>query len=700
MARSRRRTKLDVPVTALAVLALVVTSCSPQEVAPTTTVTPQPGTTAGVDDAIHPDVPPIDCGPLITLDEIDIAFDKVGESPDVVLREGGEACTHTLAADEDFFIRIEPGHPDDFEPGAMIEGQTGVSVEGVGDEALWFGADGRTVSVISVRARSTFGALHFRMVLSRPEADAATHRDTVRMLALAALPRFPGVKPEPMVFEFTSEPADLSGSGYLENLLAREADGEWSRGEGLVATLRYLAGEIGAAGVLRTEELADTDTTRLTVLAHEYLSQGGDPSMAGEIRRLLEELTPSTDALRRMVEGAPAAGAVLASYGGGRLAQNEDLCVKYFGVSGPCMVDLAPPALKSKWPERYKEPRDPDVMAGWLVHRPFASVAGDWTVPWIDSMVQGLSDSVMKYQEVVDMPPIDVYLLNGTQKVPVGGTASPCVVLVGPAIRTMSMAHAQQALASKIAYCLEASGYETVTAWWSVGLASYLGGYVYPEANLEHRGLPGQLRAMEQAYYNLESRGAAAWIFFEYLHELIGASGNIGLFADPEAGLRTIIGNWHGFNERLTDTTIRDLDPGSGDVPYNPPFEDVQITGPMILPPDPDPIGAARAQVVVPAGQKACITYDGTGDVKGSWRTGVPGKTGGAWSTDLPEELTDVATFLVTTAPGDGQLTITVEKLIPELEDCDAGDIDLDDPSDCLTELCGPSDYFYREPGN
>lgn len=688
MGRSRRSTKLVLPVTGLAVLALVVASCGTREVAPTSTNTPQPSTTASVDEAIHPDVPPIDCRPLITVDEIDLAFDKVGEFPDVVVREGGEACTHTLAEDEDFFIRIEPGHPDDFEPGAMIDGHTGVSVEGVGDEALWFGADGRTVSAISVRARSTFGALHFRTVLSRPGADAATHRDTVRMLALAALPRFPGVEPEPVVFEFTSESADLSGSGYLENLLAKEADGEWSRGEGLAATLRYLAGEIGATGVLRTEELADTDTTRLTVLAHEYLSQGGDPLIAGEIRRLLEELTPPPEALQNMVEGAPATAAMLASFGGSLLAQNDDLCVKYFGVSGKCMVPQAPPALEATWPGRYK------------VYRPFASVARDWTLPWIDSMVQGLSDSVIKFDDLVDMPSIDVYLLNGTQKVPIGGTASPCVLLVGPAIRTMSMAHAQQTLASKIAYCLEASTYETTTAWWSTGLASYLGGYVYTKANLEHRRLPSQLRVMEQAYYNLESRGTANWIFFEYLHELIGASGNIGLFADPGTGMATITGNWHGFNERLTDTTIRDLDPGSGDVPYNPPFEDVQITGPMILPPQPDPIGAARAQVSVPAGQKACVTYSGTGDVKTSWRTGVPGTTGGAWSTDLPEELTDVATFLVTTAPGVGQLTMTVEKLVAEGEDCDPGAIDLDDPSDCLTAVCGPSDYFFRLPGN
>jgi hypothetical protein len=212
-------------------------------------------------------------------------------------------------------------------------------------------------------------------------------------------------------------------------------------------------------------------------------------------------------------------------------------------------------------------------------------------------------------------------------------------------------------------------------------------------SNLELEDLPDKLEETElQA--PLQSRAFTNWVFFEYLHKSIGAEGNLELVGGlAEGGLGPLTARWHSFNEKLTDADVADQ--GGGFVPYSPPFEDVQVTGPIVMPPMPDPIGVARAQLTVPTGQVACVSYETNGAATVSWRSGVPGTTGGSWSTDLPDELTDISVFLVTTSDA-GQLTMTVEKVVDQEDGCEKDVIDLDDSSDCLTLQCGPSGYYFE----
>ena len=193
-----------------------------------------------------------------------------GQLPSMMRFEGGEACKERLANDGDFSVEILPGDPGDFEPGASVIGVSGEPVSGVGDEALWFGgADaegGGTIGALSVRQDTSVGALNFRIFLGRPDLDSAAQLEIAKNVALSALPRFPGVE-----------------AGYVDNLLVKEEVGEWTRGEGLVATLGLFAGEVDAARVLRHPELGDFAGNGVIGMAREYLEDGSDTEAKLEI---------------------------------------------------------------------------------------------------------------------------------------------------------------------------------------------------------------------------------------------------------------------------------------------------------------------------------------------------------------------------------------------------------------------------------
>jgi hypothetical protein len=276
-----------------------------------TTPTSTPDTTpAGP--APNSEVPPVDCGPLITTDE---ALEALGV-PDA----GGiseisqrEVCHEALSDDESFYVQIGPGSPNDFASGAELIGTTGEIVEGVGDEALWFGGldaeDSGAYGLVVVHQATQHGELYYRVVLGRPNADEGTQKDITVGLAQAALPRFPGVfiEEEPIEFEvveFPDEPApDLSSQGLAENLLSKESAGEWSRGEGLVATLRFMAGEAAIAEIHTGPELVDDSGSLIIELARDYLENGDDEALKTEVQTLIDSLTVNAEDLQSEATG-------------------------------------------------------------------------------------------------------------------------------------------------------------------------------------------------------------------------------------------------------------------------------------------------------------------------------------------------------------------------------------------------------------
>jgi hypothetical protein len=108
--------------------------------------------------------------------------------------------------------------------------------------------------------------------------------------------------------------------------------------------------------------------------------------------------------------------------------------------------------------------------------------------------------------------------------------------------------------------------------------------------------------------------------------------------------------------------------------------------------------------MTVENGKKACVSYESNATAERTWRTGAVGVPGGAWSTDLPSELSDVSVFLVTATEDGAKLTMTVEKVVDDDKDCEEDNLDesIDPPEDCdLDLLCDPTSFLLnRAPGN
>lgn len=659
----------------------------------------QPG---DAEESERPNVPKIDCRPLITSEEVDAALGVVGQLESLLQFQEREACSTQLANNRDFYVGVEPGSPADFESGAVLAGVAGRPVSGVGDAAFWFGGEGADegdVGVLSVRVETPLGILHFRVRLARPGVDDAVRLEAATAVALSSLSRFPGVeveRPEPVVIDFVPDPVDMSGAGYLENLLAREQAGDWTRAEGLVATLRLFAGELDPDEVLNHTELNDYAGAGVVALARHYLESGEDGETSVEIARLLDQIFPSHELLEDASgEQALTASAVgllvsLAQPAVLSLAQEEPLseewCVRWYGTGSPCLVIVRSPELEARWPGQH------------LVARPVAEVADGWNLARIDATVDALRASVVAYAGVMEVvPPIEIILTLGTDQgrtTNVGLGDGSCTILVHPAMQGFVEDHYQQYLAKDIAYCFIRENFGSVAEWWVDGMAEFLSGAVYPEANLEHANLPFQLEDSELDLTLFERR-STNWIFFEHLLPSLGINGVLATVSELPDSMAILDRLWHPFNEALTDSSIPDIGPGL--VPYDPPFEDVQISGPTEMTPTPRRFGIARGQMTVESGKKACVTYDSSGLATVSWRPGPVGLPGGGWSQDLPMELFDVTVFVATATDADVEFSMSVTKVVPDDEECeeeeDGGSLDEDD---CEIDICGPSDYFFR----
>ena len=153
----------------------------------------------------------------------------------------------------------------------------------------------------------------------------------------------------------------------------------------------------------------------------------------------------------------------------------------------------------------------------------------------------------------------------------------------------------------------------------------------------------------------------------------------------------------HNFTRALTDVAL--VDTGGGLVPYRPPADELQISGPVTIHADPTPFGVVRIQVKAPDSEFACLEYEINGDVRASWRNGLVGRIlPGGWTTDLPSQASGPSTFLVTSTAGPATFRIRVTD-VGDRPDCEEQESAKPDSlENCLELICGPSDYYrYRD---
>jgi hypothetical protein len=93
---------------------------------------------------------------------------------------------------------------------------------------------------------------------------------------------------------------DRSSISFVDNLLVKVDEGDWTLEEGLVATLEAMAGERDAARILRHPELLNNEGTGIVAMAYDYLEAGPDAEAKAAISGLLDLLVFSTEQLEAM----------------------------------------------------------------------------------------------------------------------------------------------------------------------------------------------------------------------------------------------------------------------------------------------------------------------------------------------------------------------------------------------------------------
>jgi hypothetical protein len=474
----------------------------------------------------------------------------------------------------------------------------------------------------------------------------------------------------PDVITVELEPADRSDVSYVDNLLAKVESGEWTRGEGLVATLQLFAGERDAANVLLHPELLDHEGTGIFHMAAEYLKDGSDEDAKAEISRLLDALVFSVEQLQAM------AGLATQSALFGTKDSVGD-CVKFFrdhetppGI-GLCLEQESTTVDGKLY--RVFFPAGNLPSAGWTGHH-------------VTLALDAMKDAVPKYDELGKTygesarMPTAALVFSASGGGGLWGSSfpsqdGPCGVAIFTALQSKSDDEFKQAIAHELAHCFQGvsfpqqhvGAYENIS-WHYEGLAEYLSNLVYPGVNLEWRFL-AKLEEVEMRTSVVVGRSYENFLFFQYLSGAIGNDGILRLIGnlpsgelgalDHQEALAEFSGmaqTYHEFVKTTTDGRVEDSNHER--IPFTARSVSVDLYGeasPYVKVPKLRPFGVARLLIGVDEGKQASLAFDGKGSITESSgpastgvSTGIAGlvvesvvnsASGRDWSRGVPPEL-------------------------------------------------------------
>ncbi len=639
------------------------------------------------DSSDHPDFEQINCSGLITLDDADIVFDVVGELLGFFEFQGGETCSRVLVDDENLWIRVEPGDPADFAADAEFEGSHGVAVSGVGDDARWFGGD--EVGVLSVYKDLDDYLLYFRILLSRPETSADEELEIVTEQVLRTLPRFPGVvieQPEPE--EVTLEdpnPVDPASTSYVGNVLAKEANGEWSLGEGLIATLQLFAGEAEAADVLRYPDLQNLDRSAIVDMSNEYVATATiDDPAADQIVNLLSLLVPTVQSLEAagdIDEPQPTNSLGVVLVGLVTAQEDEDPAIKSF-----CLLNYGTSPCMDK-----KEVDGPD--GDYTLYSLKPEFGETWDADQIELVEEAVGKAAAEFKTIGETPKTTIMLNPHAVGVVVFADGDGYMIHLGIDTIGAELGVVQQAAAYAMAKAMVEAKYGK-DFWLNEGMATYLSGVVFPDYNYEHDLL--QLLTSQELSAGLTEWGPASWIFFEYLHGALGSGKDVFTFDElPPASITSL---FHEFAEALSDGLIQDIGTTVDYVPYTAQIWDLPVNFLLNADLAPPPFGIRRIKLMVEPGQHACMDVITSGDVQLSWREGA--NDGGyrpPWDSDLPLGIEGESTLLITSS-GEGFVDFSITQFVDNPSDCEEPPPPPEPPSgeDCIITFCDPTAFLWN----
>jgi len=462
---------------------------------------------------------------------------------------------------------------------------------------------------------------------------------------------------------------------YVENLLAKEKSGEWTRAEGLMQTLRLFAGEVGREAVLAGAAPLRSETTGILAMAREYLDDGADPEAQAEIARLLDDLVWTPEQLDAMAgTAATASEARIVAR-----AVQEDCAAFFKDATVPPGVGTC--LQKEAFTVNGK---------GYLIYSPDPSLPqAGWTEDHYAWAKQAITDSVTKYDLLGTSPsfqaPQAILVFSVRSKPDAAAEAvcwvDPCLVTIYTGAQADSEETFKQLVAHEVAHCLQGEVFTAQNAveyevkkWRDEGLADYWSNWVYPDANREWGALAA-LQARELATTLLE-RDYDNFIFFQYLANRIDNFGIIQLVQSlPTAGgtaaqaaklaeYPDIAALYHDFVRAVSDENIRDTN--NRIVPYRiEPPDNVSIftiTGPRVIEEDMDAFGMVRYLLQIDPDQQADMTSFEQGSVLASARP----RRGSEWGevpVSLPDRCFDSAVVASAIKP-DGRFDLDIGELM------------------------------------
>jgi len=461
----------------------------------------------------------------------------------------------------------------------------------------------------------------------------------------------------------------LPPASFVENLLQRVADGEWTLGEGLVATLQAVAGEIDTSMVLRHPELLNAETTGIIAMAYEYLEDGEDEDAKEEIGRLLDLRVFDEDQLNAMAGEGPTTMPVPA------LKDAETDCAKFFKD-----YQLEVPAGVSVCLGKSSVTIDGEVYSVFV---PLSTLPqAGWTedhFTWTNEMI---NEVVPVYNGLGEMPNVIIVFsvlpspLYWAEMLP----ASPdlCLVTVFTGSQSLPRAEFKQILAHEMGHCFQE---KTFTAqnqvkyvdvkWREEGLAEHLSNVAYKETNFEWRWLP-QLAFYElsRTLFERESENAA---FFQYLASRLSDSGVIALVKTlptmggksdqinalagykPPQGSPDMQTLYHDFALALTDREVVDTSGVPLPYPINQSNQRTLVLDRFgtITKTEFEPFGVSRILLTVEPDHEASVAFVPSGSVEESTRT----PSADDWGTlpdAVPDNCADVITVVTTVGANSG----------------------------------------------
>lgn len=523
-----------------------------------------------------------------------------------------------------------------------------------------------------------------------------------------------GGTPPPTAPPPPEAPADPASLSFVDNLTARVDDGEWTLGEGLVATLQMLLGEAEPGDVLRDAATVDFEATGIVEMARAYLEDGDDPAARSEIADLLARIVYSPAALDRMAGIEPTDGDAAAtqqpiSLTSSQAASALEDCQRFFGIETmPEGVDqclVAETFTAGGLEHRLYSPAPEMPDAGWTPERLTRTKAAiEHVVPAFQKLAP---DGVLPIRVVFSVQDVTDTWAQASSPHPwveVSAGERVCGVSVFVGAQTANPAFFEQLLAHELAHCFQNQHFPEqnslpyeVIRWREEGMADHLSNVAYPTNDLEWRKIP--LLQPVELNHPILSRSYVNFLFFGYIEQRRGRAGLFDLIASlpstPGSGRlaqEEALASYPGmpelfqeFGEAMTDGTVSDQGKRNYDAFTQSRAVEIFVpTSPLLTRPL-APFGMDRIRLTVPAEREAALAFLSNEFALDSMRLIEDGST---WSGVLPALAAScdesVTIYLVVTTTGqDSSYRLDV----PAIEELDCESNEAEPPTEFISGI-------------